>query len=103
MLLRGNSVRADQTQRDVARLVGAALVLAGVPARSTMRRLMHVRARIAEQRSAVWLKLDDPGIVLGLIGVALLRASARAHPSGVSSARGTPTTTTGDVSRTLAG
>jgi hypothetical protein len=103
MLLRGNSVRADQRPRDVARIVGVALVLSGVPARSTLRRFVHVRARLNEQRSAVWLKLDDPGILLGLIGVALLRASARAHPNGASSAIEARVTTKGDAARTQTG
>lgn len=61
--------------RSRLRLVALGLVLAGSSFGALRRRMIHLRALILEEESAMWANVGEPGALLTMAGVALLELS----------------------------
>ena len=59
------------------RFAGVALMIGGMVAQPALRRILHWRARVGEQRAAFVLRLDQPDVVTELIGSALVLTAQR--------------------------
>ena len=72
----------DEPREDLAvtaerqlRLVGLLLILVGMSVTIVIERVAHYRARVAEERAKLLIKLEEPGSIITMAGISLLEAS----------------------------
>ena len=57
------------------RIVGLALVVGGVSLGAILNRIAHLRARMKETSTRMLTRVEEPGAIATMIGIALLDAS----------------------------
>ena len=62
------------------RLVGLLLILVGMSVTIVIERVADYRARVAEERAKLLIKLEEPGSVITMAGISLLEASDSQKP-----------------------
>jgi len=70
------------------RRVGYGLMIGGFVAQPALRWAAHWRARMAEERAALWLRIDQPGVLAELVGSALVLTAQRQERRGAELAAG---------------